>query len=40
MWCDFKWFVNLAGNDDATVKWCFSQVKGTCEEEITEGKFF
>ena len=27
----------LLGNDDVPVKWCFSQVKGTSEEEITEG---
>jgi len=30
-------FVNMtAVNDDAPVKWCFSQVKGTVEEDITE----
>lgn len=30
-------FVNMSsGNDDVPVKWCFSQVKGTSEEEITE----
>jgi len=27
---------NMSGGDDVPVKWCFSQVKGTCEEEITE----
>ena len=27
-------------NDDAPVKWCFSQVKGTVEEDITEGRLF
>jgi len=27
---------NMSGADDVPVKWCFSQVKGTCEEEITE----
>lgn len=29
--------VNMSsGNDDVAVKWCFSQVKGTSEDEITE----
>jgi len=26
----------MTGGDESPVKWCFSQVKGTCEEEITE----
>lgn len=30
-------FVNMAsGSEDVPVKWCFSQVKGTTEDEITE----
>ena len=30
------YFVSRAGTDD--VEWCFSQVKGTVEEEVTEGR--
>ena len=28
--------ISSAGTDD--VEWCFSQVKGTVEEEVTEGR--
>ena len=35
-----KWsysnFISHAGTDE--VEWCFSQVKGTVEEEVTEGR--
>jgi hypothetical protein len=30
------YFISPAGTDD--VEWCFSQVKGTVEEEVTEGR--
>jgi hypothetical protein len=30
------YFVSPAGTDE--VEWCFSQVKGTVEEEVTEGR--
>jgi hypothetical protein len=30
------YFISTAGTDD--VEWCFSQVKGTVEEEVTEGR--
>ena len=30
-------FLYALGADELPVKWCFSQVKGTSEEEITEG---
>ena len=35
---DMKSFyiISCAGTDD--VEWCFSQVKGTVEEEVTEGR--
>ena len=29
------YFISHAGTDE--VEWCFSQVKGTVEEEVTEG---
>lgn len=31
-------FIFVSGNG-GEVQWCFSQVKGTIEEEVTEGKF-
>lgn len=35
----FKTMCHVSGNG-GEIQWCFSQVKGTMEDDITEGKVF
>ena len=36
--CIIKYIFRTVAGNGSEIQWCFSQVKGTVEEDITEGK--